>query len=49
VAITWSQVSTVVLHNNTAEEVVDDMGGVVKTPDEAREFVATTDIFWVWT
>lgn len=30
-------------------EDVDDMGGVAKPLDEALEFVATTDIFWVWT
>jgi hypothetical protein len=30
-------------------EDVDDMGGVVKPLDEALQFIATTDIFWLWT
>jgi hypothetical protein len=30
-------------------EDVDDMGGVVKPLDEALEFIASTDIFWIWT
>lgn len=30
-------------------EDVDDMGGVVKPLDEALEFVASNDIFWLWT
>ena len=30
-------------------EDVDDMGGVVKPLDEALEFIATTEIFWLWT
>lgn len=30
-------------------EDVDDMGGVVKPIDEALEFIASTDVFWLWT
>lgn len=30
-------------------EDVDDMGGVVKPLDEALEFIATNDAFWLWT
>jgi hypothetical protein len=30
-------------------EDVDDMGGVVKPLDEDLQFIATTDIFWLWT